>query len=105
MSGGEIIIRQNRAIRAFKSAGAISPTRGKSLEELGIRRTFAINRLFAKGVIKPARLPEAAQPTETPTYYLDNDATLRFLRARRTRITIFMIAGLFVIVLIAIVTL
>jgi hypothetical protein len=68
-------MRQNRAIRAFRSAGAMSPQSARSLADLNIPEGSAVRRLITNGVLVPA-------PHDPARYYLDERA-LRRLNVRR----------------------
>lgn len=55
MSAAAIIVRQNRYINAFADAGATSPQRATSLEELGQRDSWIFRRMVASGVFVPEK--------------------------------------------------
>ncbi len=82
MGGEAIIIRQNRAIRAFRKAGALSFDTATTMESAGVRRSLAVRRLVSLGVLVEA---------SGGKYYLDIDAEQRLYRRRRIIIGVFVI--------------
>ena len=94
MSGAEVIvIRQNRILRHFRRSGALDPARAVPLEELGLRRSWLLRRLEARGVL--VALPDGR-------YYLDGDAERRFRSFRRWMMLAVMGLALLVVVAIAV---
>ena len=90
MSGGAVVIsRQNRLIRAFREAGAVSPESAVKPDDIGIREGWVFRRMIAYGVF---------QGTEEGRYYLDPKATVRFLRLRTLRIVVFLVVMVLVFV-------
>jgi hypothetical protein len=87
MNAGTVIIaRQNRYMRTFAEAGAVSAQSAKTLEQLECRNSFIFRRLAAREVFRS---------TGDGRYYLDMDAADRFRALRRGRaLTIFFIAAL-----------
>lgn len=52
MYGGIVFInRQRRIVRRFLDAGATSSTSAKSIEQIGVHSSFAVERLIADGVL------------------------------------------------------
>jgi len=96
VSGGAIIIRrQNRAIRKFREAGALSAPTARTLVDLGLRRDFAVDALFRRGVLKPGLPPPVL--TDHP-FYLDESAPPEFHAARRSRILLITAAVILLVV-------
>jgi hypothetical protein len=77
MSAATIIAKQNRYLRRFQEAGAISPDTARSLEQVNCRDSRMFQRLVGREVIRQA------QPGK---YYLDIEAAQAFRRARRERV-------------------
>lgn len=79
MSGSAVAaiqtMKQNRAIRAFKDAGAISPQTARSFADLNIPVGSAVRRLIVNGILVPAS-------QDADRFYFDERA-LRRLNARR----------------------
>jgi len=85
MSGGAIIIRrQSQAIRRFRDAGAMSPERARTFDEVGAPRSWIHNTLINRGVLVPVE-------EGSDRFWLNDEATHRFLRARARRIVIIFI--------------
>jgi hypothetical protein len=73
MSGGVILLMQDRCIRSFQKAGAISPDAANTLEQLGCRDSWVFRRMVAKGVFVQAR---------EDTYYMDEAAAQEYVCQR-----------------------
>jgi hypothetical protein len=88
-----VVIKQNRYIRVFRNADALSMHTAKSLSELGIRESFIFGRMEKKGVFIR---------TANGKYFMNEDALAEF---RRRRMMIMLILIAFVIILWVIITL
>jgi hypothetical protein len=71
-----IVIRRKRLVRAFREAGAIDPTRAATPEQLGQRRSWVFDQMAAHSVFIA---------TADGRYYLNEQAAVEFLAARRKR--------------------
>jgi hypothetical protein len=69
-----ILATTNRILRAFRHAGAISPEKAKTLQELGCRRNLSFRKLEARGVL-------VSVPGDR--WYLKEDAAEEFAAYRR----------------------
>jgi len=87
-AGVSVILTQDRAIRAFRAAGATSPQSAKPFEEVGLKPTWVKRRLIARGV-----LLEAAPGA----YYLDEERVTRFAARRRTVAIVILVIGVLLI--------
>ena len=87
-SAVSVILTQDRAIRAFRDAGATSPQSARRFEELGLKPTWVKRRFIAAGV-----LIEAAPDT----YYLDEQGVTRFAARRRIIAAVVLAIGLLLI--------
>lgn len=91
MSAAVVIMVQNRAIRALRSAGAFSVDTAVRLADVGIRLRWPVRALIRRGVL--VRTPDDC-------YYLDEEAEQQLHRHRRNVFTLFIV--LFAIFLLAI---
>lgn len=85
--------QQKRAIRAFKNAGATSPTTTQRLEDLRIRRSLPIRALIRHDVLVE---------TSEGRFYLDTARAEAHARARRIRAIVLVSISLVAIALILI---
>ena len=76
MSGGVIIIRQNRLMRRFADAGATTPDAARNLADFGCRDGWVFRRIVSRGVFVSV---------ESDRFYLDRAAAREFVRQRRTK--------------------
>jgi len=81
MSAATIVRRQNRVMRAFREAGAVSPAKTATLAALGCRESWATRRLIDRGVLVPC---------DNGAYYLDEEAAGRFVAWRRKKAMVFL---------------
>lgn len=90
-AAGAIVVRQNKYIRRFRNAEALSPETAKTLEELGIRESWTFSRMVGRGVFI-----EAGEGR----YYMDPIGEDQFLAGRWMRIIATVIIGLIIVLLI-----
>lgn len=94
MSGGAVVMMQNRLMRRFEEAGATDAAHAVTLDELGCRASFVFRRMAAAQVFVPV---------EDDRFYMEAEAAAEFLRRRR-RIALFFVAlgilGLVVLLLV-----
>ncbi len=76
MSGAAIILKQNKLMRTFRDAGAVSPDTARSVQELGVRNSWVFRRLVSRGVFILVG---------TERYYMDEQIAEAFVGQRRTR--------------------
>ena len=78
MSSGAaaIVARQNKYIRRFQEAGAVSPETAVDLEQIGCRESFVFRRLVERSVFLA---------TPQGKYYIDINAAEAFRKSRRER--------------------
>ena len=77
MSSATVIIaKQNKYIRRFQEAGAITPEAAVELDQIGCRNSRLFQRLVDREVFKLSQQGK---------YYLDPEAAEEFKRARRIR--------------------
>ncbi len=77
MSSSAVIIKQNRYMSVFRSAGATDPSRARTLADLGLRDGWVFRRMQDRDVFRPGPRPE--------TFYIDERAAEEFVDARRRR--------------------
>lgn len=71
-----VLPQQNRLMRRFRQAGAITPPSARPPQDVGCRNSWIFRRLVARGVFieaKPGR------------YYINEVAADEFVRLRRAR--------------------
>jgi hypothetical protein len=71
-----IVARQNKAIRRFKEAGAVSPETAVELDQIGLRDSRVFRRMVDRDVFKT---------TVQGKYYMDVDAAEEYRKRRRER--------------------
>lgn len=76
MSGGVVIIRQNRLMRRFADAGATTPEAARMPAELECQDGWVFRRMVSRGVFVSV---------EGDRFYMDRAAAREFVRQRRTR--------------------
>jgi len=78
MSSGAaaIVARQNKYIRRFQEAGAVSPETAMDLDQIGCRESLVFRRLVDRGIFKA---------TLQGKYYIDIEAAGEFRKGRRAR--------------------
>lgn len=77
MSAAAVIaIRRKRFVRKFREAGAIDPQHATTPESLGERRSWIFNHMADQGVFPR---------TTDGRFYLDEQAAIEFLKARKRR--------------------
>jgi hypothetical protein len=94
MSSGAaaIVARQNKYIRRFQEAGAVSPDTAVDPEQIGCRESFVFRRLVERSVFLA---------TPQGKYYIDVTAAEAFRKSRRERaLTALMIGLVFVVIVI-----
>lgn len=95
VSGGAVIVMQNRFLRRFRDAGATAPERAATLDELGCRSTFVFRRMVDRGVF-------VASGEER--FHLDEQAAVEFLQRRRRMVLLFMLFGIIAAIIAGIVS-
>lgn len=91
MNAGAIIAAQQRqAVRAFRERGCTTPDTARPLEELSVRKNFAIKSLIRRGVLREV---------ESDRYWLDDSAWEALSVQRRKFVTILLVLmAIFVVV-------
>lgn len=82
MSAAVVIMIQNRAIRALRSAGAFSADTAVRLADVGIKPRWPVRALIRRGVLVRTR---------DDCYYLDEEAERQLRRYRRNVFTFFIV--------------
>ena len=80
MSGGVILMHQNRLMRRFRDAMATDPKSATTLADIGCRNSWIFRRMVARGVFIE---------TGERQYYMDEDAAQWFVKRRRQVMFIF----------------
>jgi hypothetical protein len=85
------LARQNRLIRKFRDAGALSPATAVTLEEIGVEDPKTLRRMVDKGVFIEAG---------DHRYYMDSKGMNTFLAWRLVRmiVTLIVLVVIFVLV-------
>lgn len=91
MTGAVVVGRQNRLMRAFEDAGALTPDAATTLEALGQRGGFVFRRMVARGVFVE---------TGDGRWWMDGSAAAEFVH-RRHRIVLVLLAIMAVVALLA----
>jgi hypothetical protein len=73
MSGGVILMHQNRLMRRFRDAMATDPKSATTLADIGCRNSWIFRRMVARGVFID---------TGEGQYYMDEDAARWFVKRR-----------------------
>ena len=81
-----IIARQNKYIRAFRKAGAVSPGSSIRLTDHGMRNSFIFDRLVRMGIIVPVG---------NDLYYLDEQ---KEMQVRKRRILIMIVVSVLILI-------
>ncbi len=89
MTAAAVLIRREKdAVEAFRAAGAITASRARPPEALGVTHQVALRRLTARAVLRPGELPG--------TLYLDEPswAALRGMRRRMAAVMLVIVLAL-----------
>jgi len=88
LSGAAVVIRkQNKYIKKFKGAGAVSEASAKTLKEIGIVEDFIFRSMVQRGVFIK---------TEEEKYYINCDISDRFvLKRSKLLIAVFVALSIF----------
>lgn len=81
MSGGAVVMYQNRLMRRFRDAKATAPDSAKTPAEIGCRNSWTFRRMAAKGVFIE---------TDDGRYYMDENAARWFVKRRWRLMLIFL---------------
>jgi hypothetical protein len=73
MSGGVVVMHQNRLMRRFRDAKATDPKSATTLANIGCRNSWVFHRMVARGVFIETR---------EGRYYMDEDAARWFVKRR-----------------------
>ena len=84
MSGGAVVMHQNRLMRRFRDAGSTSPKSAVALADIGCRNSWVFRRMAARGVFVE---------TGEGRFYMDEDAARLFVEARRRRMLTFLVVA------------
>jgi uncharacterized membrane-anchored protein len=82
MSGGVIVMHQNRLMRRFRDAKATESKSSTTLADIGCRDSWIFRRMVARGVFIE---------TGEGRYYMDEDAARWFVK-RRWRVMLIFLA-------------
>lgn len=88
MSAAVVIMRQNQILRSLSDARAVSPDAARRLNEIGLRESWILRRLEARGVVHA--LPDGRR-------WLDVAAAQAFVKMRRRRMLIALAIGALVL--------
>ena len=83
-----VLAKERRMVSRFRAAGAVTPVRARTLEELGIPRGVILRRLRERAVIRDAG---------GERYYLDEPSWAAVRRSRRRAIHVAWVIALIVI--------
>jgi hypothetical protein len=90
MSGGAVVMYQNRLMRRFRDAGATSPKTAVALADIGCRNSWVFRRMAARSVF---------METADGRYYMDANAARQFVETRRQRILTFLAVAIVICVI------
>ena len=85
MSGGVILMHQNRLMRRFRDAMATDPKSATTLADIGCRNSWIFRRMVARGVFIE---------TGEGQYYMDEDAARWFVKRRWRVMLIFIVVAI-----------
>lgn len=86
MSGASSVIhKQNKLIRLFNEIGATVPEHAIFIEDFNIRRSYVFERMVSRGVFVEC---------EPGKFFIDNEMVPTFIRSRKNRVFIAMVAVL-----------
>jgi hypothetical protein len=91
MSGGVILMNQNRLMRRFREAEATDSKSATTLADIGCRNSWIFRRMVARGVFIE---------TAEGQYYMDEDAAHWFVKHRWQVMLIFIAVVILLFVLV-----